>query len=802
MRRVPQLIPPMLLRLFVSFLVFVTCFFEASSVIAQGVRCSSTEIQSVLEKEKAADESNFWKALWELSVHCGTPEPLTALSTTDLSNLTSLIRSSVTKKPCAGYTCRPAVTKISEVLLEKDGTKYFPLLLKVALESSEDKNHKHWAKALGPPLLQYYLRRQLEELPSLSAGVRQPAPAATPYPGSVNTPAGRETWNRSAGFVERFSAQSSTDPAQQIAFQEHEDAFWAIVLRYFNGENAATTLQKISTFGWLGGCGTGSDSFLGPLNLLKWSLFSAQKDWPAAVGAAIESHGSHHLGAHSSSPLVRDFFGKAALNWEQMFLSMSMRGDREALRYLGAEGGESAAQGLITLRDELRRDNSSLDAAGYIHAVGAMISPACDVGRSSISSAEVARAKIAYPQAETQTRLAAILADLSRDLGRHPRGGDLVEPLAYEIGRLCRTDMLGAAQLLARSPNRYAREHLQPYFRKLGQELPVASESEKVAFRLLVNGSPLTAAKVGWESSRPVKPGEYGGGSTSSSATVGPGGVVTLDRSVLYPGGKLAFSTERYSPSDTEAPLFFFKQIDLSVAPGEIPSEIVVPIESGSVKIEFSGAPPTPSLTRGVVIRPVQQFSILNSMAGYSFQSTLGQEFEYGLVDGSVIVPLLPPGDYTICAHSPGWARVCSSNVRIEAGTEAAVRLKMTKGADVKFTVSKRDTGEKLPYPVLELHEQGAPKPLNLSNFASGDPLKLFGLPVGKYQLKVGAQPPRFERGRGEIPESVKGDVIPQKSYKTSTIDFVIDGASPVLVDLGEVRLELSQRDQLTSARH
>jgi hypothetical protein len=426
---------------------------------------------------------------------------------------------------------------------------------------------------------------------------------------------------------------------------------------------------------------------------------------------------------------------------------LAAEGEQSALEQLAAEGGDVALAGILELAS-LYADRSGR----YIAALGGFVPPKCASGK---------RKRDKPITAANQARLMKRLQELAARVEE----GDEAAAFAEALAESCHPELLKSAILLAKLPFSRPREILAGVFSQYGVKPEWPQVSGQVEFLLTLDGKPLANENVGWYMLRSC-PEENCGGASSERKT-DSSGRLAIQRDVLRPGGRLVFSAG--TRKNRAIHRLFYQDVML---PERIPARIGVPVQTGSLRISFTGPLADIPATRKVYLHSRRLASGTERWVHFSLGQTLsgGLDFAKG---SEAEFSALPPDHYRICASAPGWGYACLDTLEILPGQAATAEFRPERGADFTFRIVDAATG-KDAFMSWEIVKQGGPF------FPGGAPRQysppgMLGVPLGKYTLKLRGFP-------------VVGNTGP--AYLSREVPFAVDSAAPALIDLGTIRIE------------
>lgn len=623
---------------------------------------------------------------------------------------------------------------------------------------------------LSPALLSGGLRLAVKKLGGTPVPRDFPA-VPSPKPSPKISKDLNAAWNSYRAACQPFlSLVKKAEASPRIEFQTHQNQYWRGTNDLLLQKPGMRT-EDFLAYEWGGMCGTGSGSFRAPNSHAVFLSLLQEKRYGEAAGAALALEQGDFGGPAFDA---QEFLSLCTPDWEAIAaggLVENIFGDPENRFYqnrqnllimLGAHGGDRSADWLI----ELAGSADANTQADCIKTLGAFLGPTlkeeedlAEAGLFDSSLSTIARRAEPVSLATRQN----ILEFFDRVSG--PKAPfETCEAVASSLSQKNFPSAKPILHRLLRHPSEDVSRRAAESLGSIGEEFVPPAPPAPVSFLVELNGEPLMNCQLAWGL------GGKSGSVTSEARTTASGLLALPYKYFIDPARSVEFvrisSPDGKSP---ETPLF-----DIVLPkPRELDKEQLAPVKTQAFELRL--------------LFPKSLASHKDKNLSVSIQRTGTEAISGSLPKSSftvpatdrILFPQLQPGAYRIKLNLPGAARFDLDLARLET---SPLEVKLEPGSDVqlKIRAPKGWTPENLNRVLLRNGRE-----IQIYEYINYQTGGFSGLPAGEYVLRI----PAGKDQRNRLQE----DSASVENFGTVDIPFHIDARSPATLDLGEIRLKLSE---------
>ncbi len=562
-----------------------------------------------------------------------------------------------------------------------------------------------------------------------------------------------------APFGEFLAAKPEAD---WMTFQTHEPEYWKLVGQILRGEKGPFS-EKLIAYGWGGGCGTGSETFMDPHSYALLLALVSDEKWSEAAGAAMaprDSRGfrgaAHVLSACVSDPVKLLVGGLAYADCERQTFWMEGR-TLPLLGLLLADRGDDRVDLLIGLASAAPPEALSR----YFGALARFL-PQKETGASRIvfSGFGINLDEVAVEPVSARAQR-KVWDFLCREASI-PLPVQAAKTLCDILGSDADSSAIEALSRLLAHPSEVVAWTAAEKLRNSGHPADIPSKLGPVRYRILIDDQPYAKHRVQWAIGR-SESGQFFDVWTDED------GVVEVSRDVF---------TEPTSDPVLRCALRSMSMDSLEDAwwgvllPPPPPSGEIIPIEIKTQPLAVKLSLPrsdTDWKDRKMELTLWGDQSPGNQSLGLwgpmRFKMTPQPELRFARIMA---------GTYNLEVRVPG-ATVWKGD--IAAGKSAEFTVPLRQASDVAYEV-RAPGGLSQWLFIPSVLQDGKIVPVDWDNYTNA---KLRGVPIGKYTLHFPSRAEMKGRYLGMEPDG--------PDFPATDVPFEVRADSPAVIDLGPIAI-------------
>ena len=372
---------------------------------------------------------------------------------------------------------------------------------------------------------------------------------------------------------------------KMIAFQSNRHAFYRLVdeLLLKKGEGLA---EKLTNFGWSGGCGAGYELLSYPQSLTVFMALLHERRIAEAVGAALYVKGHMPPMAHGIDLRIA-FLEKCGLEWELIFAGAQLDSENHYsswwhpadLPVLAYYGSDRAASLVV----EMAQRAEPQTRAQYAALLAAFITRDNNNRVRGKDNPDVPRVSESQISQQTRSEIICVLQEFAT-----PEASErVVQPALGAFWCVKRPEMIPTLRNLTKHRSPEVARSAAAILASMGEQvtLTLPSPPKPVCFQILVNDAPIDKnSSVGWSLY------EAGGGMGSAGgAQPNEEGAIEIAReSFLDPQRKpKSIALENGSSKSAREPFFYV----LIPVPTDLDSVTPVSVDLKPIELTIHGPP-------------------------------------------------------------------------------------------------------------------------------------------------------------------------------------------------------------------
>jgi ubiquitin len=551
---------------------------------------------------------------------------------------------------------------------------------------------------------------------------------------------------------------------KMIAFQSNQHAFYKLVdeLLLKKGDGLA---EKLTNFGWSGGCGTGNELLSHPQSLTVFMALLNEHRLAEAVGAALYIKGYMPPMAHGIDLRIA-FLEKCGLDWELIFAGAQLDSenhlssrwhpaDLQALAYYGSDRAASLVVEMAQRAEPQTREQYAASLAAFINRDN-------NNRVRGIDNPDVPCVSESQISPQTKSEIICVLQEFAT-----PEASErVVQPALGAFWRVKRPEMIPTLRNLTKHRSPEVARSAAAILTSMGEQVSLPPPPEPVRFQILINGAPVnTDLSIGWSL--------YG----ASCDMVSAGGAKPNEEGTIEIKRECFLNAERKpnsialeigSAKSAREPFFY---VSLSV-PANLDSVTRVDVDLKPIELTIYGPPQALSDANQKATVHIERNKSEGESVAEHIYDRIARSFDAPTEQALSL--MLQPGSYELEILFPGAERY--TRIITVDGRNPSVDAQLRPGTDVHFLAVRPDDQRMRGYltkPNSEMH---------LSYYQ--DKHDIFrGLPCGDYVLHI----PGSAHSRDPV-------FIDAVNYAGREIPFTIPENSSPLVDLGTIRLDPAEK--------